>query len=197
MGYYIFARGFCVVLSTNPGNAKASNCGMGNQYRPCAFYIYLIRQCGGPAAIEDMSLRDFFTRKTDLAGPYDSLTWNQKKAAISLMVVFGGSCSGTSTEIEKINHIISVEGSTLGIPGHKVEDIFSQFSDMPEIVNSLIGANRFALENLFWACYRIIAVGKSAQAVHLLLAIYQQLGFSEQECAYILEKRTGASFCDL
>ena len=47
----IFARGLCVVRSTNPGIAKASNCGAGNRYRPCAFLFPTSQaQERGPAA---------------------------------------------------------------------------------------------------------------------------------------------------
>ena len=48
---YIFARGLCVVRSTNPGIAKASDCGTGNRYRPCAF-LFSISKANekGPAA---------------------------------------------------------------------------------------------------------------------------------------------------
>ena len=47
----IFARGLCVVRSTNPGNAKASNCGAGNRYRPCAFLFPTLQaKERGPAA---------------------------------------------------------------------------------------------------------------------------------------------------
>ena len=71
------------------------------------------------------------------------------------------------------------------------------FSGMPGMVNTLKGANRKALESLFWAYYCIIAVGKSAEAVQVLLGVYKDLGFSEQECITILETRTGRKLEDL
>ncbi|MBQ8468030.1 MAG: hypothetical protein IJ546_10110 [Prevotella sp.] len=112
-------------------------------------------------------------------------------AAMNLMTVFGGSCSGTSQNIDKINHIMSVEGGKMGVTGAEVHAAIDTFSGMPDMVNALKGVNRSALESLFWAYYCIIAVGKSAQAVQVLLGVYRDLGFSEQECASILEKRTG------
>jgi hypothetical protein len=59
------------------------------------------------------------------------------------------------------------------------------------MVNAIKGISRNALESLFWAYYCIVAVGKSAQAVQVLLGVYRELGFSEQDCISILENRTG------
>ena len=63
--------------------------------------------------------------------------------------------------------------------------------------DALIGADRGALEKLFWAFYCIVAAGKNEQAVRVLLAVYEDLGFSEQDCLNILNKRTGINFEDL
>ncbi|WP_277234780.1 hypothetical protein [Phocaeicola salanitronis] len=124
-----------------------------------------------------------------IENPYDLLTWNQKLAAMNLMAFLGGSCSGTALELNKINHIMSVEGGKMGVSGNAMRAGRSQFSDVDIMVTALMGANRGALENLFWAFYCIVAVGKSKEAVQMLLGIYRRLGFSEQDCALILEKR--------
>lgn len=110
---------------------------------------------------------------------------------MNLMIVFGGSCSGLPHELDKINHIMSVEGREMGVSGNQVHSASSLFSDMNDMVNALNGADRHALEKLFWAYYCIVAVGKSSQAVLALLGVYNKLGFSEQECASILEGKTG------
>lgn len=133
----------------------------------------------------------YSTNASNSSNVYSSLTQRQKMAAMNLMTVFGGSCSGTSQNIDKINHIMSVEGGKMGVTGAEVHAAIDTFSGMPDMVNALKGVNRSALESLFWAYYCIIAVGKSAQAVQVLLGVYRDLGFSEQECASILEKRTG------
>ena len=57
-----------------------------------------------------MDFWNLFKKTTTSSSPYDSLTWNQKLAAMNLMIVFGGSCSGLPHELDKINHIMSVEG---------------------------------------------------------------------------------------
>lgn len=112
-------------------------------------------------------------------------------AAMNLMIAFGGSCPGTPQNIEKINHIITVEGGKMGVTGEQVHAAHDTFSGMPDMVNAIKGISRGALESLFWAYYCIIAVGKSTQAVQVLLGVYRDLGFSGQDCLSILEKRTG------
>lgn len=138
-----------------------------------------------------MSFFDLFQTNTKPSSPYENLTRIQKLAAMNLMVVFGGSCSGTEYELNKINHIMSVEGHEMGISGDEVRRANSMFPEMRNMVHALKGANRSALEKLFWAFYCIIAVGESKEAVHVLLTIYGEFGFSEQECVRILEQRTG------
>jgi hypothetical protein len=86
---------------------------------------------------------------------------------------------------------MSVEAGKMEVSSDHIREAWDTFSGMPDMVNTLKGANRSALESLFWAYYCIVAVGKSAQAVQVLLGVYGQLGFSEQECLSILEYRTG------
>lgn len=144
-----------------------------------------------------MSLIDIFKKKTASSNIYDTLTQKQKLAAMNLMVVFGGSCSGTEYELDKINHIMASECQLMGISGNEMRAGASLFSGMEGMVNSLIGANRDALKKLFWAYYCIIAVGKSEQAANVLLSVYNKWGISEQECINILESRTGRKLSDL
>ena len=144
-----------------------------------------------------MSLIDIFKKKTASTNIYYNLTQKQKLAAMNLMVVFGGSCSGTEYELDKINHIMASEGQLMGISGNEMRAGASLFNGMEGMVNSLMGANRDALKKLFWAYYCIIAVGKSEQAVNVLLGVYNKWGISEQECINILESRTGRKLSDL
>ncbi len=144
-----------------------------------------------------MSLIDIFKKKTASTNIYYNLTQKQKLAAMNLMVVFGGSCSGTEYELNKINHIMASEGQLMGISGNEMRAGASLFNGMEGMVNSLMGANRDALKKLFWAYYCIIAVGKSEQAVNVLLGVYNKWGISEQECINILESRTGRKLSDL
>ena len=144
-----------------------------------------------------MSLINIFKKKTASTNIYDNLTQKQKLAAMNLMVVFGGSCSGTEYELNKINHIMASEGQLMGIYGNEMRAGASLFNGMEGMVNSLMGANCDALKKLFWAYYCIIAVGKSEQAVNVLLGVYNKWGISEQECINILESRTGRKLSDL
>ena len=145
-----------------------------------------------------MGLMDFFKKNnTQISNVYDYLSNKQKLAAMNLMVVFGGSCSGTEYELNKINHIMASEGQAMRISGNEMRAGSSQFNGMEEMVNALVGANRHALEKLFWAFYCIVAVGKSEQAAHVLLGVYNKFGFSEQECLNILESRTGKKASEL
>ena len=137
------------------------------------------------------------TNTSNSSNAYSSLTKKHKLAAMNLMTVFGGSCPGTSQNLDKINHIMSVEGGKMGVSGAEVHAAMDTFSGMPDMVNTLKGADRKALESLFWAYYCIVAVGKSAQAVQVLLGVYKDLGFSEQECIFLLENRTGRKQEDL
>lgn len=144
-----------------------------------------------------MNFKDLFKKKKTSNNAYDSLTQKQKLAAMNLMVVFGGTCSGSEYELNKINHIMSIEGQLMGISGNEMRTGASLFNGMEGMVNSLIGANREALKKLFWAYYCIIAVGKSEQAAHVLLGVYDKWGISEQECINILENRAGKRITDL
>lgn len=138
-----------------------------------------------------MNFKNLFKKNNANENIYDALTQKQKLAAMNLMSVFGGTCSGTEYELNKINHIMSSEGQLMGISSNEMRASASLFSGMEDMVNSLIGANREALKKLFWAFYCIITIGKSGQAVNVLLGAYKILGFSEQECISILENRTG------
>lgn len=73
----------------------------------------------------------------------------------------------------------------------------SQFSGMRGMVDAIKGANRKALEQIFFVLYCIVAVGASVEAAHILFNVYGELGFTEQECIAILEKMTGKKQSDL
>ena len=139
-----------------------------------------------------MGLMDFFKRSNPhVSNVYDYLTHKQKLAAMNLMVVFGGSCSGKEFELNKINHIMASEGQAMRISGDEMRAGAAQFNGMVGMVDALVGANHQALKKLFWALYCIIAVSKSEQAANVLLGVYSKFGFSEQDCLNILESRTG------
>lgn len=125
------------------------------------------------------------------ANVYSSMTYYQKLAAMNLMIVFGGSCSGTPQELNKINHIMTVEGKEMRLSGEEVYAGMDKFDGMEDMVNAIKGVNRSALEKLFWAYFCIVAVEKSAEAIHVLLGVYKDLGFTEEECVAILERNTG------
>lgn len=122
---------------------------------------------------------------------YSRLTQNQKLAALNLMMVFGGSCSGTPAELNKINHIMTKESEKMGITSTQFHASSSMFSGMKHMANTLIGADRDALAELFWAYYCIAAVGQQEETVHVLMSIYRDYGFSENDCVAILERKTG------
>ena len=82
-----------------------------------------------------MSLIDIFKKKTASSNIYDTLTQKQKLAAMNLMVVFGGSCSGTEYELDKINHIMASEGQLMGISGNEMRAGASLFNGMEGMVN--------------------------------------------------------------
>jgi len=142
---------------------------------------------GSPKAANDSS--------TD--NVYSNLTYNQKLAAMNLMMVFGGSCSGSPQELSKINHIMTQEGQMLGVSVAEMHAATSRFSGMKGMSDTLKGADRKALEKLFWAFYCIIAVGKDPQAAQVLMIIYKDYGFSEQDCIAILEKKSGKRISEL
>ena len=64
---------------------------------------------------------------------YSNLTYNQKLAAMNLMMAFGGSCSGSPQELSKINHIMKQEGEMLGISASEMHAATSRFSGMKEM----------------------------------------------------------------
>ena len=122
---------------------------------------------------------------------YSKLTYDQKLAALNLMMAFGGSCSDSAEKINKINHIMASEAQMMGVSSTEFHSATSRFSEIKDMSDALKDANREALAKLFWAFYCIIATGKNIQAVHVLLIIYKDYGFSEQDCLSILENRTG------
>lgn len=138
-----------------------------------------------------MGIFDMFKKPEETNTVYSTLSLRQKYAAMALMMVFGGSCSGSPYEINKIDHIMSQEGKKMGVTGAQVHSAMSQFSDIDDMVTPLIGANRQALSELFWAHYCIVAVGKQEPAVQMLMGIYNKLGFSDDDCIAILERKTG------
>ena len=123
---------------------------------------------------------------------YSSLTRRQKLAALNLMFCFGcGSCSNNFEHVPKVDHILVSECKRMGILKSELTSSTNMFSGMPDMVDNLRGVNKVALEKIFIAICCIIAIGKSEETVRALLAIYEQLGFSEQDCLSILEKSTG------
>ena len=136
-----------------------------------------------------MNLRNLFKKSSQSSSPYEALTGTQKLAAMKLMVVFGGACPGTSQILNKINHIMTVEGGEMGVSGDQVRA--ASFTDMKDMVEKLKDANRVALEKLLWPFYSIVCLSNSLQAVQVLINVYAELGFSAQECANILEKKAG------
>lgn|GEM_PF-3632037 len=150
-------------------------------------------------------LRDLFgvgssknrQKTVNVANAYSNLTYNQKLAAMNLMMAFGGSCSGSQQELNKINHIMTQEGLLLGVSVAEMHAATSRFNGMKGMSDALKGADRLALEKLFWAYYCIIAVGKNEQAVRVLLSMYEGFGFSTQDCLTILNKRTGVKLEEL
>lgn len=86
---------------------------------------------------------------------------------------------------------MTVTSEKMGISLGEYQASSSLFSNMTDMVNELKGANRKALESIFMAIYCIIAIGKSKEAVCVLLQIFSQLGFMEQDCISILESKTG------
>ncbi len=152
-------------------------------------------------------LRELFVNKTNSRqqnasngnsyNVYSKLTHYQKLAAMNLMMAFGGSCSGSPQELSKINHIMSEEGRLLGVSGDEMHAATSRFSGMKGMSDALKDADKSALEKLFWAFYCITAVGKNSQAAQVLMVIYKDYGFSEQECISILEKHTGKKMGEL
>lgn len=122
---------------------------------------------------------------------YSRMSHYQKLAAMNLMMAFAGSCSGSPHEISKINHIMTQESQLMGISGNEMHAATSRFNGMKGMADALKGTDRRVLEELFWAFYCIVAVGKDSQAVQILLLIYKDYGFSEQDCVSILEKKSG------
>ena len=55
------------------------------------------------------------TNVSNSSNVYSYLTQRQKLAAMNLMTAFGGSCPGTLQNLDKINHIMSVEGGKMGV----------------------------------------------------------------------------------
>lgn len=92
---------------------------------------------------------------------------------------------------------MTVEGRAMGVTGDQMRAGRNNFSGMKDMSNALIGADRKALENLFWAFYNIIAIGRNEQAAHILVAMYGDFGFSEDDCISILERRTGKRLSEL
>lgn len=132
------------------------------------------------------------TTAPSVVAEYSSLTRRQKLAALNLMFCFGcSSCSNNFEHVPKVDHILVSECKRMGILKSELTASTNMFSDMPDMVDNLRGVDEVALEKIFIAIYCIIAIGKSEEAVRALLAIYEQLGFSEQDCLSILEKSTG------
>lgn len=138
-----------------------------------------------------MNFKNLFKKETPEANVFDSLTQREKLAALNLMVVFGGSSSGTPLELDRINRIISEEAALMKISPQEMHNGFNLFSGMDDMIDNIKKINKRALERLFWAYYRIFAASRSEQGVFVLMKIYRNLGFSEVDCVNILEQRTG------
>lgn len=136
-----------------------------------------------------MSFFDFFQNNNKPSSPYESLTLNQKLAAMSLMMFIGDFGTNISFKLKNISHIMSVEGQKMGISVYEIRKAHSMFPEMRDSVNALKGVNKNALENLFWACYSITIFGGAKKAVPVLMNIYSEFGFSEEERLRLMGRR--------
>lgn len=122
---------------------------------------------------------------------YSSLSHRQKIAAMNIMNIFGNYSQEALLFQDKICHIMDCEGLKMGVSCSEAFNYVNTFSGMRDMVRTLKGSNREALENLFFAYYCIIATYKSENAIKVLMNVYHDLGFSELECVEILEQATG------
>ena len=151
--------------------------------------ISIIEISGEEIICSSISINRVSKKETVSQNIYYPLSQIQRLAALHLMQLLGSSCSGTEQDLCKINHIIKTEMQNMSISANHLS--LCTFNDIKEITDELKGADRLCLESIFWACYCIVSVGKSKEAVQLLISCYEEIGFNEQECLSILEKRTG------
>ena len=152
---------------------------------------FMFRQENEPEPIVKKPINSGTMTSSPKGNIYDELTHMQKLAAMRLMFAFGGACDGNPVAIEKINHIMTVEGGKMGISGNEVRSAGNLFSGMKDMARTLTGISYPVKESLFIAMYCIVAACKDKQAVTVLLGVFNDIGLSESECLEILQKKTG------
>ena len=119
---------------------------------------------------------------------YSSLTVEQKLAAMNLMTVLGGSCDGSSSQISKINNIMTENSKNLGLTLGQFNlsrQRFTSLESMLEVLKTV--DNKPAMDALLVQFFRIIAVNRSTEGGLFLMGIYEKLGYTEDQFTKVLE----------
>jgi len=125
---------------------------------------------------------------------YSGMTLKQKAAAMNLMMVLAGAGPNTPAYIAEINKLMSMAGSYMQITGEQYKSYTSYFGDYRGMVNELKGVNNRAIyDSLFLSFFSIISVAKSEQALNVLLSIYSEFGYTEEDCYNVIQKADALS----
>ena len=127
-------------------------------------------------------------------GLYSGMTLRQKAAVMNLMMALAGAGPDTPEYIAQINKLMSIEGAYLQITSEQYKSYTESFGGLEGLVNELKGIHdKSILETLFLSFFSIVAESKSERALVILLHVYSELGFSEEDCYKIIQKAEALS----
>jgi len=125
---------------------------------------------------------------------YSGMTMRQKAAAMNLMMVLGGSCPPTPSCISEVNKIMTFAGHSMQITGPQYKSYTESFGNVRGMIEELKSIqNKGVMDALFLSFFSIVSVGKSEQALTVLLNIYSEFGYSEDDCLKIIKKTEALS----
>ena len=140
------------------------------------------------------SANNSFDVPQEMKDLYSGMTMKQKAAAMNIMTILGGSCPGTPSNISKINQIMTIAGRSMQITGNQYKSYTDSFGGIKGMINELKNVNdRAIMDSLFLSFFSIVSIGKSEQAMTVLLGIYSEFGYSEDDCLEILQKTQALS----
>lgn len=119
---------------------------------------------------------------------YSVMTVRQKAAAMNLMWLLGAFCHQKRECVSEINKITTIAERSMGISKATYRSYRESLGDFKDITNELKNIrDKCVMDYLFLSFYSVVSVSKSKQAMAVLLKIYSECGYTEDDCLEILK----------
>lgn len=124
-----------------------------------------------------------------IKGAWGNVTQEQKLASANLLTIFGATCDGSAGQIHQVNDIIASYCGLMNISATSMRASRSQYKSMEDILEVLKTVqDRSFLDQLLYSCFCIVSINKSEQGANLLSAVFEKLGYTDDDCVNVIQK---------